>query len=402
MMNENRLPEELESQFEDLIEAGKQDEIIAFVKNHPEAKSSKWRGFCPWVTLSVNYDQDAIVALLLSLNFSPNEDSGAPDFTTPLNAAIVGDSLEAVTALLKYGARTNGDPDQMRYPVTAVTNNKKHALEFIKLLEEHGCNIDQDFFHNGAKKYVNALSMAEFWQQKDVVAYLRSKGYKTPEEKQQGQPAIASDEEELVLAELAPTVADEVIDYFKQTIGEPETLSVQEMVPTGTPISVHTISPSEDRPFVTMFTTGLSEQRMNVPQGQEDFARAELYIQLPATWKYRNFTDPNWGWPQKWLRSMAQYPSHHATWLGGRATLVANEEPPQPLAPNTAFTTLLMLVDRTFDSQTGDRICLYRLMPLFTEERELEIREGMPALLNALDVANIPFIVDMTRKNVAV
>jgi hypothetical protein len=97
---------------------------------------------------------------------------------------------------------------------------------------------------------------------------------------------------------------------------------------------------------------------------------------------------------------MAQYPQQHDTWLGGPVTLVANEEPPQPLAPNTKFTTLLLLADQSLVTDDGKKIWLYRMTPLYTEERQLEIDHGIPALLNAFDAHNIPMIVDMNRKNV--
>jgi hypothetical protein len=171
-------------------------------------------------------------------------------------------------------------------------------------------------------------------------------------------------------------------------------------VPTGIPVAVHAIPANEHHPYVTLFTTGMSEQPMTVPDGAEEYSRAELYIQLPADWKYRDYEDPNWGWPQHWLRSMAQYPQQHNTWLGGPVTLVATEDPPQPLAPNTKFTTLLLLADQSLVTDDGRKIWLYRMTPLYTEERQLEIDHGIPALLNAFDAHDIPMIVDMNRKNV--
>lgn len=42
------------------------------------------------------------------------------------------------------------------------------------------------------------------------------------------------------------------------------------------------------------------------------------------------------------------------------------------------------------------------MTPLYTEERNLEIREGIPALLNAFDRHDVPLVVNMNRKNVAV
>ena len=43
---------------------------------------------------------------------------------------------------------------------------------------------------------------------------------------------------------------------------------------------------------------------------------------------------------------------------------------------------------------------LYQLLPLYTEERALEISQGLPALLQALDRNNISWVVDLNRPNV--
>ena len=50
----------------------------------------------------------------------------------------------------------------------------------------------------------------------------------------------------------------------------------------------------------------------------------------------------------------------------------------------------------------GEHLRFYRLVPLFTEERDLEIRQGLAPLMNAFDKESTPFIVDVRRKNVAV
>jgi hypothetical protein len=98
---------------------------------------------------------------------------------------------------------------------------------------------------------------------------------------------------------------------------------------------------------------------------------------------------------------MAQYPSDQKTWLGGPVTIVANENPPEPLAPNTKFTTLLLIVDRSIKCPDGKTIQLYRMTPLYTEERQLELEKGLPALMRAMDRANVPEIVDLKRRNFA-
>ncbi len=48
-------------------------------------------------------------------------------------------------------------------------------------------------------------------------------------------------------------------------------------------------------------------------------------------------------WPIEWLKRIARYPHDNDTWLGGPHTIIANGEPPEPFAPNTKMSCLLLL-----------------------------------------------------------
>jgi hypothetical protein len=80
---------------------------------------------------------------------------------------------------------------------------------------------------------------------------------------------------------------------------------------------------------------------------------------------------------------------------------VANDDPPKPLAPNLPFTCLLFLAEQSFVARDGRKIRLYGMMPLYTEERNLEIRKGIDALLTAFEKQGIALVVDPKRRNVA-
>ena len=43
----------------------------------------------------------------------------------------------------------------------------------------------------------------------------------------------------------------------------------------------------------------------------------------------------------------------------------------------------------------------YHVVPLYTEERELEIQSGLPALMLAFDALSLPFLIDIHRPNAA-
>ena len=89
-----------------------------------------------------------------------------------------------------------------------------------------------------------------------------------------------------------------------------------------------------------------------------------MFVQLPADWPYKQLDDPQHTWPMRWLRSTAQYPAYHDTWLGGRYALVANDDPPQPLAPHLPFTCLLFLAEQSLVARDGRTMQRYRRMPL--------------------------------------
>lgn len=60
---------------------------------------------------------------------------------------------------------------------------------------------------------------------------------------------------------------------------------------------------------MTLFTSGMSERPMNVPDGESLYAFAELFIQLPKDWKYQDLQNPQWNWPILWLRASLVFPT---------------------------------------------------------------------------------------------
>lgn len=352
----------------------------------PEYVQRHFRNAKSWLDMAVESNRPEIIDYLLSLGCDINVGRVKFPDETPLFSALAEDNPQLVGFLLQRGA----DPTRRKMVITAITGLNTNSLEMVKLLEQYGADVHEVYENQLTNQPMNALSAAIEWGKDDVASYLRSRGAVLPAATP--KPANTS------------TLSAEVIAYFAEHFGPVDPKALIEIVPTALPpIAIHVIPPSKDRNHVTLFTTGMSSEPMTVPdeEGADEFRFAEIFIQLPSDWKYQEVGDPNWGWPQHWLRSMAQYPHINETWLGGPVTLVANDDPPQPLAPNTKFTTLLLLAEHSFVSKDGKVIQLYRMSPLYTEERELEIREGIAALLQAFDKAGVPFVVDMSRPNVA-
>jgi hypothetical protein len=60
-----------------------------------------------------------------------------------------------------------------------------------------------------------------------------------------------------------------------------------------------------------------------------------------------------------------------------------------------------MIAEKSFQRTDGETVQLYRVFPIYTDERELEIREGTQELIRAFDRHDVPFIVDLDRPSVA-
>jgi ankyrin repeat protein len=340
------------------------------------------QGGHPWLQIAAGQNNLEMVKLLLDLGCDVNGEEDYSTRLTVLDSALGNDNPTIVRLLLEHGA----DPNHGRQVIAAIVGDNEHSLELVKLLEKYGADLHRVFINEMTNQPMNALSSAIDWDKKDVAKYLRSKGAVLPATPAKGEPK---------------TLADEVVAYFSAHFGPVNPLALIEIVPSAwPPISLHVIPGTKERRHITLFTTGMASEPLTVPSGEEDYRLAELFIQVPNNTKYTEAGDPKYGWVMQWLRSCAQYPHVHETWLGRPGTILANGDPPAPLGRETRFTCLLLLAEKDFASGSGAKVQLYRMVPLYTEERELALRDGIAALLQAFDRHGIPFILKPGRANV--
>ena len=173
-------------------------------------------------------------------------------------------------------------------------------------------------------------------------------------------------------------------------------------------IRLHFARNYDDRTRTLVFTSGMSALPMTVPSGQEAFQLAELFTWLPAAWPVEGeqHFEPDFYWPFEWLQQIACYPHTNNTWLGGPHTLVSNGEAPEPLAPNTDMTCLMLIAEREGWGKLalpGDKsVVFYGMYPLYTQERDLELAQGTNQLFQLFAQHQIPMMVDPQRVNVAI
>jgi hypothetical protein len=310
----------------------------------------------------------------------------------PLDDAVGRGQIEAARHLISRGANVNLGRELIGAINVGtdfhqdVKTREAKAFELVKLLVESGTDVNRWWYFGDPKKGVvfNALSWAIANGREDIAEYLRAHGAVMPPQSDQPEKSPKGIEEE-------------VVAYFEEQFGPVHPHSLGEIVPTGSPVAVHVVPSSKDRPHTTLFTTGLARRSMKLPKDLKDYQHGELFIQLPANWPYADIANADHGWPVHWLRMMAAY-GHGA---GLRPVTIGEDEPGKPIAHNVKFTAMLVMAEKQFASKKGHTVHLYRMTPLYPEERELEQREGAAALMRAFDKCDVPFIVDLNRRNVA-
>jgi predicted Zn finger-like uncharacterized protein len=174
-------------------------------------------------------------------------------------------------------------------------------------------------------------------------------------------------------------------------------------------IDVHRVAPSDERPFHTLITSGMSDRPMTVPEEAEGSSGfAELMLCLPPDWKVSEsaFKDERWYWPIRWLKMLARLPHEYETWLGFGHT-VPNGDPPVPFAPNTKLCCCLIVPPITTPEEFGllrvseeKAIEFFAVLPLYKEEVDFKLRHGAEPLLNRFQEFEISEILDIKRPNV--
>jgi hypothetical protein len=330
-------------------------------------------------------DNVAMIELLVELGADINAPEADDKPEGVINEAAAEGATRVVDWLLRHGARVNHEIGGVRrcFPLTGAVVSGH--LSIVKMLVDQG-NADINATWGGQ----NALSFAIMYGRKDIESYLRSRGAIEP--RQQGT----------VPPKNRPHNA--ILEHIEKHLGIPSPLTLHDVVPSDPSIGIVIVQMEEKTALVTL---GMSDHPMKTSPGQEAYRFAELVMYLPKSWPLseKDLKEPNNNWPIIWLRKIALYPHLNNTSLGGPATIIANGEPPMPLASNTQMTCLLAITEKSklgwLHLENGVQVAFYTLYPLYTEERDLEKREGIAMLLKLFQERKISRIVDLHRPSVA-
>lgn len=202
--------------------------------------------------------------------------------------------------------------------------------------------------------------------------------------------------------------AIEKIDrHIEEHLG-PVAMVFHELISDLVHIDIHQVAPSEDRPYWTLITSGMSDRPMNTPEGADVPRFAELILSLPTDWPMEQsaWKDERWYWPIRWLKVLSRLPHEYRTWLGWGHT-VPNGEPAEPFADGTKFCGVVMLspilVPEGFHRLEIDgekTIQFLAPFPLYKEELAYKLEHGGQALVDLLAEHEVSERIDVRRKNV--
>ena len=198
----------------------------------------------------------------------------------------------------------------------------------------------------------------------------------------------------------ATDTAEAVEAHLARLLGEAPTV-FHEVVSEVLHIDVHPIPPDVDRPWWTLFTTGMSALPMSPSPGRPGPLYAELVLFLPEDWQpapdAQTWKDPENWWPVSFTKYLARIPHQYSTCLDWGST-VPNGDPMQPMAPDSAFTGVLLLPPfnalpdpKDWQVSLPDGRVIKLLAPVFLhpEEMDFKLAHGYPALLDRLAAAEV-------------
>lgn len=204
--------------------------------------------------------------------------------------------------------------------------------------------------------------------------------------------------------------AEEVEAHFEALFPGRESRVLHEIVSDLIHVDIHVMWPTEKEPFFVVYTTGMSDLPMNLPEelsDREDLKYAELYMLLPGNWDLgevgANTKDlPHERfWPIQMLKFLARFPHEYKTWLGWGHT-IPNGPDYTPICDGLGFggavLDSLSLVP-PLTTEEGKEIRFYLLIPAYKEEIEFKLKYGMERLSQRFADGKLPVVLDIHRPN---
>lgn len=203
--------------------------------------------------------------------------------------------------------------------------------------------------------------------------------------------------------------AEAVNAHFEKLFPGRETSVFHEIISDLVHIDVNILRPRGDGDHYVLFTTGMSDLPMTLPDeiaDREDLKFAELYLFLPGSWNLgkefslaSDLPEASY-WPIQMLKFLARFPHEYRTWLGWGHT-IPNGPDYTPLYDQVPFGGIVLdqLVGdlEAVPLENGKQVNLLLAIPAYRQEIEYKLKYGMAALSNRFSKGNLPLVLDIHR-----
>ncbi|MCY7488009.1 MULTISPECIES: suppressor of fused domain protein [Paenibacillus] len=187
---------------------------------------------------------------------------------------------------------------------------------------------------------------------------------------------------------------EDIVAHFENVFPGRNSSVFHEIISDIVHIDVNVMEPTEEEPFWVLYTTGMSDLPMTIPNEiqaelDENIDRAEVMMFLPASWELSEeaFKDDNNYWPIRLMKQMARFPHQYNTWLGYGHT-IPNYQDYEPYADGTGLNGVVFYQLKeeisVIPTKDGNKVHTYFLIPLYKEEMDYKLEHGMDALIDKL------------------
>ena len=177
-------------------------------------------------------------------------------------------------------------------------------------------------------------------------------------------------------------------------------------------IDLHIMRPTPQADYYVVYTTGMSDLPMTLPdvippETRKNLERLELYMLLPSNWNVgdgqltnRDMPSSSY-WPLGLMKFLARFPHQFHTWLGWGHTIPNG--PDYALLDDSvgfggAVLSTLSVVG-PLETKDGSRINFCLLIPAYKEEIEYKLKYGMEELDKRYSAQKLPVVLDPSRPN---
>lgn len=195
-------------------------------------------------------------------------------------------------------------------------------------------------------------------------------------------------------------------EYIIQNFGEYSKV-YHELYSPDVHIDILVIPPTPEHNFYKLITEGVGAYKMNTPDIAKDYEleRAELIIYLPPEWNMK-ISNSNYDWVIKNLKMIGRIPIEENSWIGWGHTISHDPNGNIPFSDKTKFCATLLINATTYNNkdlhfrfEDKGKINFYQLIPLYKEELQYKMNNGLEALLEIFDENNLDLVLDLNRKN---